>query len=219
MAGLTKSTIGRKLLMALSAFFLILFLIVHMSMNFISVFSEESFNGASHFMETNPFIQFFMQPLLLIGVIFHFIMGFVLEIKNKKARPVAYAVNNAKDNSSWASRNMIISGGVILCFLVLHLGDFWFPTISKNYFGAHEIETSYEHLQSKFSQLWRVVIYNIAFILLGLHLAHGFKSAFQSMGINHPKYSPIIKAFGTWYSILIPLGFIIISIYHYVVQL
>lgn len=219
MASLTNSTIGRKYAMALSALFLLVFLIVHLGVNFLSVFSEEIFNKASGFMETNPFIQFLMQPILMFAVIFHFVMGFILEVKNNKARPVKYAVDGAKYNSTWFSRNMIISGAFILLYLFIHLLDFWIPTISKNYLDISHGETSFEHLQEKFQPLWRVALYIIAFVLLGMHLAHGFQSAFQSVGARHPKYTPIIETFGKWYSILIPLGFIFVAVFHYVTQL
>lgn len=219
MAGLTSSTIGRKYAMALSAMFLLVFLVMHLSVNLISVFSEDAFNEASHFMGSNPVVQFLMQPILLFAVLFHFVMGFVLEMKNNKARPVKYAVNNGTANSTWMSRNMLISGGVVLAFLVLHLLDFWVPTISKNYFDGGHGETDFEHLQEKFTELWRVGFYILCFVLLGLHLAHGFQSSFQSVGARHPKYTPVIKAFGNWYSILIPAGFIFVAIFHYVSQL
>lgn len=219
MAGLTSSTIGRKYAMALSAMFLLVFLVMHLAINFLSVINAEAFNEASHFMGKNPLVQYLMQPILLFAVIFHFVMGFVLELKNNKARPVKYAVNGAASNSSWMSRNMIISGAVVLAFLALHLVDFWVPTISKNYFGAGGLETEFEHLQEKFTQLWRVVFYVICFVLLGLHLAHGFQSSFQSVGVRHPKYTPVISALGNWYSVLIPAGFIFVAVFHYVTQL
>lgn len=219
MAGITSS-IGRKYAMALSAIFLLFFLVVHLSVNLISVFSEDSFNTASHFMGYNPAIQFLMQPVLLIAVIFHFVMGFILEIKNNKARPVKYDVNGAAANSSWMSRNMIISGAVILAFLALHMYDFWFPEMNFKYIqGNNPDELRYwEELHHKFGDIKRVAFYVVAFVLLGLHLAHGFQSAFQSVGARHPKYTPCIKAFGTWYSILIPLGFIFVTVFHYVTQ-
>lgn len=218
MAGLTQSTIGRKFLMALSAMFLLIFLVIHLSINLISVFSEEGFNAASEFMGTNPLIQFVMQPILFVGVIFHFVMGFVLELKNNAARPVKYAVAKNSGNSTWMSRNMIISGAFILVYLFIHLADFWFPTISKNYLGAVHVESDFEHLQEKFQPLWRVVLYVVAFVLLGLHLAHGFQSSFQSIGARHPKYLKCVNTLGTWYSILIPLGFIIVAVFHFVTQ-
>lgn len=218
MSGFLSSTIGRKYAMALSAMFLLIFLIMHMSINLISVFSADAFNEASHFMGHNPLIQFVMQPILLVGVIFHFVMGFVLEIKNNKARPTKYAVNGASNNSTWMSRNMIVTGGLILIYLIIHLVDFWVPTISKNYLGMDNGLTEYEHLSEKFQPVWRVALYLISFVLLGLHLAHGFQSSFQSVGARHPKYTPFIKAFGTWYSILIPLGFVAVAVFHFLNQ-
>ncbi|WP_299176160.1 succinate dehydrogenase cytochrome b subunit [uncultured Chryseobacterium sp.] len=220
MAGLTSSTIGRKYAMALSAIFLLIFLVMHLSVNFLSVFGETAYNNASQFMGYNPLVQFIMQPILMFAVIFHFVMGFVLEIKNKKARPVGYNMNNGSANSSWSSRNMIISGAVILAFLVLHLYDFWLHEMNYKYIDGLPVEETrfWGDLHAKFADIWRVVLYIVSFVLLGLHLSHGFQSSFQSIGARHPKYTPVIRAFGNWYSILIPLGFIIIAIYHYITQ-
>lgn len=221
MAGLTQSTIGRKFLMALSAMFLLIFLLIHLTVNLLSLFGEEGpFNAASHFMGYNPLIQFAMQPVLILGVVFHFVMGFVLEIKNRNARPVKYAVTNNSGNSTWSSRNMIISGAVILAFLGLHMYDFWLQEITYKYIDGNAIsETRYwEELHHKFADLWRVIIYVLSFILLGLHLSHGFQSALQSVGARHPKYLKCVNNLGTWYSILIPLGFIVVAVFHYVTQ-
>ena len=121
MAGLTSSTIGRKYAMALSAMFLLIFLLIHLFVNSLSVFSPDAFNSASEFMGYNPLIQFLMQPILGFAVIFHFVLGFILEIRNRNARPVKYAVNGSAANSTWMSRNMIISGLVVLAFLGLHM--------------------------------------------------------------------------------------------------
>ncbi|MEA1850234.1 succinate dehydrogenase cytochrome b subunit [Chryseobacterium sp. MHB01] len=220
MAGLTSSTIGRKYAMALSAIFLLIFLVMHLSVNLLSVFGADAYNNASQFMGYNPLIQFVMQPVLIFAVVFHFIMGFVLEIKNQKARPVKYEANNPSHNSTWMSRNMIISGAVVLAFIFLHMYDFWFHEMNYKYLDGLPIEESrfWGDLHAKFADAWRVIIYIISFILLGLHLGHGFQSSFQSIGARHPKYTPVIMAFGKWYSILIPAGFIFIAIYHFVTQ-
>ncbi len=206
MSGFFSSTIGRKYAMAISAMFLILFLVMHLSVNMISVFSPDAFNEASYFMGYNPLIQFLMQPILIFAVVFHFVMGFVLEAKNNKARPVKYAVNGAASNSTWMSRNMIISGAVILAFLALHFYDFWVHEMQYKYVPGNgdpnDVGRFWEELHAKFADLWRVIFYVIAFVLLGLHLSHGFQSSFQSIGARHPKYTPVIKAFGNWYSVL-----------------
>ncbi|MDR6516630.1 succinate dehydrogenase cytochrome b subunit [Chryseobacterium camelliae] len=220
MAGLTSSTIGRKYAMALSAIFLLIFLVMHLAVNLLSVFGETAYNNASQFMGYNPLIQFIMQPVLIFAVIYHFVMGFVLEIKNKKARPINYAMNRGSDNSSWSSRNMILSGAVILAFLVLHMYDFWFHEMNYKYVNGLPIEESrfWGDLHAKFADVWRVVLYVISFVLLGLHLSHGFQSSFQSLGARHPKYMPMLRRVSIWYSILIPLGFIFIAIYHFITQ-
>ena len=118
------SSIARKVAMALSGLFLVFFLAQHFTINITSVFSEETFNFLSHFMGTNPIVQFILQPILIFGVIFHFIMGFYLEIINRKSRGKNYSRYVGKDNSSWISRNMIFSGGVVLFFLFLHFLQF-----------------------------------------------------------------------------------------------
>lgn len=217
MASLTGSTIGRKYAMALSAMFLLIFLIMHLAVNMLSVFGDKAYNNASYFMGYNPLIQFLMQPVLMFAVIFHFVMGFVLELKNKSARPVKYAVNNGAANSTWMSRNMIISGAVVLAFLGLHMYDFWVHEMNYKYLeGLPVVENRFwEDLHEKFANPVRVLLYIISFVLLGLHLAHGFQSSFQSIGARHPKYTPMIKAFGNWYSILIPAGFIFIALFHF----
>ena len=220
MSGFFKSSIGRKYAMALSAFFLMFFLLQHFAINITSVFSADLFNELSHFMGTNPVVQFALQPVLIFGVIFHFVMGFILEIKNNKARQIKYAKNNGGANSSWMSRNMIWSGLAILAFIVLHFIDFWFPEINTKYIvgdmsGMHDGEFRYFHeLQEKFLSPVRVVAYVIAFVFLALHLLHGFMSAFQSVGANN-KYTRGLKGFAKVYAIGLPLGFIFIALYHH----
>lgn len=211
-----NTSIARKFAMAISAMFLIQFLLIHFTINLTSLFSASVFNELSHFMGTNFFIQFLLQPILIIGVIFHFSMGFVLEFKNKKARIVNYANFNGGANASWVSRNMIYSGLVILAFLVLHFIDFWMPEMNYKYIDIQpENPTRYYHeMIEKFHNPLRVVAYVISFVLLALHLLHGFHSAFQSVGFNN-KYTPVLKAFGKCFSLLVPVGFIIIALFHF----
>lgn len=215
------SSIGRKFAMALSALFLLVFLLQHFAINFISVFSESAFNEISHFMGTNPLVQFAMQPLLIFGVVFHFVMGFVLEIKNNKARQIKYAMNKGEANSTWFSRNMIWSGAVILAFIGLHFYDFWIPEIMYKYveMNAANPDRYYEELVHKFEDPYRVGIYVLSFVFLAMHLMHGFLSAFQSVGARHDKYTPGIQRLGKIYAIAIPAGFIFIALYHHLTAL
>lgn len=218
---LLKSSIGKKFAMALSALFLIVFLLQHLVINLLSMVYPDGFNEVSAFMSANPIVQFVMQPILLLGVVYHFVMGFVLEIQNKKARgPVAYAKYNGAANASWVSRNMIISGAVILLFLLVHLWQFWVPTINAHYVNVDpnfgEGNFFMDHVNHVFTSAVTLVLYVVAFVFLSLHLQHGFASAFQSIGARHPKYTPCLVAFGKWYSILVPALFIVIAVYHFV---
>ncbi|MDX1328586.1 MAG: succinate dehydrogenase cytochrome b subunit [Arenibacter sp.] len=221
MSGFFNSSIGRKYAMALSAFFLMIFIVQHFAINILSVFNPDAFNEISHFMGTNPLVQFGLQPILLFGVIFHFVMGFILEIRNRNARSVKYVRNNGAANATWMSRNMIWSGGFILIFLVIHFIDFWFPEINTKFIQGdmsgllpNGDYRYYEELTHKFVPIWRVALYCVGFVFLSLHLLHGFSSAFQSVGANN-KYTRGLKGFGKAYAILIPLGFIFIALFHH----
>jgi succinate dehydrogenase / fumarate reductase, cytochrome b subunit len=212
---LFSSSIGMKFAMALSALFLIIFLLQHFTINFLSVIAPGRFNSVSHFMGYNPVVQFALQPILLVGVVFHFVMGFVLEIKNHRARDVKYAMLKG-EHAPWVSRNMIYTGLVVLAFMGLHFYDFWIHEITYKYVAGltPEAERYYPELVAKFQSGWRVAIYCVSFVFLALHLLHGFQSAFQSIGASHEKYSPAIKALGKIYAVGIPLGFIVIALYH-----
>ena len=216
MSGFLSSSIARKVAMALSALFLIFFLIIHLAVNITSLFSEDLFNELSHFMGTNSLVQFALQPVLIFGVVFHFVMGFVLELKNRKARNIKYTKFNGAASASWMSRNMAISGGVILIFIVIHFIDFWIPELNHKYveFLPEDPTRYFGELQHKFMSPVKVGIYVVAFVLLALHLLHGFQSAFQSIGFNN-KYTKCVKNLGVIYSIIIPIGFIIIALYHH----
>ncbi|WP_397444715.1 succinate dehydrogenase cytochrome b subunit [Polaribacter sp. R77954] len=221
MSGFFKSSIGRKVSMALSAFFLMFFLLQHLTINIMSVFSPDLFNEVSHFMGTNPVVQFALQPVLIFAVVFHFVMGFILELQNKKANGAGYAKNNGAANSTWFSRNMILSGITILAFILLHFIDFWFPEINTKFIQGDWSGTMegieglryHEELVHKFVSPLRVGAYVLAFVFLGLHLAHGFTSAFQSVGAASLRKK--LEKVGIAYSIIVPLGFIFIALFHH----
>lgn len=216
MGGFLKSSIARKYVMALSGLFLVLFLAQHLTINLLSVFSAELFNEVSHFMGLNFFVQFLLQPILILGVIVHFVMGIVLEYKNNRARQVKYVKFSPSANSSWMSRNMIFTGLVVLAFLGLHFYDFWFPEITYKYFELLPDDPTryYPELIHKFESPVRTILYVISFIFLSLHLLHGFSSSFQSVGWRN-KYSQGLRGFTVAYSIIVPLGFIFIALFHY----
>lgn len=214
-SALLKSSIAKKVAMALSGLFLMLFLAQHFFINMTSVFSPDTFNEISHFMGYNPLIQYVIQPILIVGVIFHFIMGMVLDFQNRSSRPVSYAKYNGAANASWASRNMIITGLVVLAFLGLHFYDFWVPEIVYKYVDGSPLEATryYPELQHKFVSPVRTALYCLAFVLLAFHLWHGFSSSFQSIGAR--KVSVGTQKFGYAFAVIVPLGFIIIALFHH----
>lgn len=170
--------------MGLSGFFLISLLMLNVTLNMTSVFCAELFNSISHFMGYNPIVQFIGQPILIFGLVFHFVMGSVLEIQNPRARPIAYAYNNAAANSSWSSRSMIISGQVILTYFSMHWYDFWFHELAYKFVDIKTRDPTryYGELVHKFQSPACTGLYCTAFVLLGFHLWHGFYSSMQSVG-------------------------------------
>ena len=211
-----KSSIAKKIAMALSGLFLVTFLSIHFFINLISVFNEDLFNTLAHFMGNNPLIQFALQPVLILGVLFHFIMGFVLDFKNRASRPIGYAKYNGAANASWSSRNMIISGIVVLSFLGLHFYDFWIPEMVYKYVEVKPIasERYFHELVAKFNSPLRTAIYCMSFFFLFLHLWHGFNSSFQSVGMNN-KYSKTLHKVGYAFAVIVPFGFIFIALFHH----
>lgn len=214
---LLKSSIGKKILMAVSSIFLMFFLLQHFIINFISVIDSNTFNILSHFMGTNPFVQFILQPVLLTGVLFHFTLGFYLEYKNNQATKYNYNKFLPNSNSTWMSRNMIFSGIVILSFLLLHFYDFWVPEINYKYIQSlpENPNRYYEELIHKFENPIRVFLYCFSFLLLSLHLSHGFSSALKSLGTKS-NYINSMKSIKFLFIIIIPFGFCFIAIFHHI---
>jgi succinate dehydrogenase / fumarate reductase cytochrome b subunit len=218
--GIISSSIARKVAMALSGLFLVFFLALHFTVNLTSVLSADTFNSWSHFMGTNGLVQGLLQPILIIGVVFHFVMGIILEVNNRKARAIKYSSFKGGASASWVSRNMIISGLVILAFLGLHFYDFWIPEVIHKYIESHPEDPTryYAETVHKFESPLRVGLYVLAFVFLAMHLWHGFASSFQSVGLNN-KYSGMLTGFSRVYAIVIPLGFIFIALYLHLNQL
>ena len=220
-AGLFSSSLGKKYLMAITGLFLCSFLIIHFLGNIALFTNPVQFNEYTRFMSSNPIIRV-MEIVLVVGFLTHIIDAIILTRANKKAQPVKYAMN--KNKSSWYSRNMGLTGTIILVFLILHLQSFWYEykfgevlmTIDSN---GDEIKDMFTIVKTAFSEWWYSAIYILAMILLGSHLNHGFQSAFQSVGLRHKKYTPTIKMLGTGFSISITIGFISFPIYFFIIQL
>lgn len=194
--------------MALAGLFLITFLPVHLAINFMLLKSDPvPFNTAAHFMATFPLVKVF-EVVLLAAILVHITYGIMLQIQNWLSRPIGYA-GGEKSKANSFSRFMIWTGSTVLIFLVLHFFNFYFIKLGivkgdpENFYGvAHSLfkVPAYDY------------IYLACFILLGFHLHHAFYSAFQTLGLNHRIWTPIVKAVAWIYAILIPAGFAIVAI-------
>ncbi|MDD3876903.1 MAG: succinate dehydrogenase cytochrome b subunit [Bacteroidales bacterium] len=214
---LKPSTISSKVVMAIAGLFLMTFLIVHLGINMLMLLGDEgnAFGKAVSFMTYNPGIKIF-EYVLFGGFIIHMIIGALIEVKNYFARPVKYAVSN-NSNTSFFSKYMIHTGILIFIFLILHFTHFFFVKLKLVELPAcaaheHDFFTITKYL---FKSPYYAGIYIICFIFLGLHLNHAFQSAFQTLGLNHPKYTPAIKVISSIYAIGITLGFSMITLYFY----
>lgn len=213
-----QSSIGKKLVMGLTGLFLISFLVVHCLLNSFIFFNDGGliFNEGARFMAKNPVIRI-MEYVLFIGLIWHMVQSLILTIDNNKARPVKYEFNNGKANSKWYSRSMGILGSLLLMFLVLHLTNFWVKSRFTGLPGedANGNENLYAVMQVAFQNPLIVIVYVLGCISLAYHLLHGFPSAFQTLGWNHPKYNPLILKVGTAFAIIVPLIFALMPIAMY----
>ncbi len=216
------SSITKKIWMSLMGLFLMIFLVVHLGINLLLLFdpTRELFNEVAHFMGTNPVIQMF-QWVLFAGFVIHMFLGVVLQIQNWIARPKGYKVKASSEESVF-SRYMIHTGIIIFVFLIIHFANFFFK--AKVFHSIPEFvldgtPTGMEDMGILVMKLFElpeyVIGYIIALLVLGFHLDHAFQSAFQSLGINHRKYTPFIKGFGHFYTIVITAGYIIIPLFIY----
>ena len=216
---LFTSSIGQKLVMSLTGIFLITFLPVHLLGNLLLLNDDGgvSFNEYAQFMTTNPLIKTVSYGLYAFIVI-HTFQGIALWYQNKNSRQSRYAVK-ATTNSSWASRNMGPLGMIVLIFIVVHMVQFWLKmkmgTLDMVEINGAQVKDLYAPVYAAFKNLFFVVFYVVCMGFIGMHLSHGFQSAFQTLGLNHKKYTPLIQGLGTAYSILIPLGFAIIPLYFF----
>lgn len=201
------SSIGKKFTMGLTGLFLITFLIVHAGVNaciFVNDYGD-TFNTAAHFMSHNWVVRI-LEIGLFAGLLAHIFQGLLLWKQNESARPVKYAKNDASKNSKWYSRSMGLLGSILLIFLVIHISKFFVGTKIALYGGDRE-HNLFEEMRNEFTKWWIVAIYLVGVVSLFWHLLHGFQSAFQTLGINHKRYSPIIRSAGVVYSVIICLLF------------
>lgn len=201
--------------MGFTGLFLILFLIVHAGINSCIFLNDggETFNAVAHFMSHN-WIMRFLELGLFVGIILHIIQGLMLWRQNAAARPVGYHTSKANKNSTWYSRSMGLLGTLILIFLIIHLSHFYVGTKVALYSGDRP-HNLFEEMKLVFGEWYIVLFYLLSLAALFWHLAHGFQSAFQTFGLNHKRYTPIIKAAGWIYTIIIITAFALMPILIY----
>jgi len=202
------SSVSKKFVMALAGLFLLTFLPVHLGINFMLLKSDpEPFNSAAHFMAAFPLIKV-VEIILMLAFLVHIFTGIVVQIQNWLSRPLRYKSGN-KSKTSFFSRFMIWTGGTIFIFLIIHFTNFYLIKLGF-------IEGDAENFYSVAYQLFAIPGYNIfywvCFIVLGFHLYHAFTSAFQTLGLNHRIWSPVVNFVAVFYATLIPAGFISIPL-------
>ncbi len=208
------SSVTKKIVMAVAGLFLISFLMVHLGINLLMLRSDGGvmFSEAVHFMTTNFLIKIF-EVVLFGGFLIHIIFGIILQVYNWIARPDRYKVEGFS-HTSFFSKYMIHTGAVIFVFLAIHFTNFYFiklglvdPPVGV---APHDF---YTRAMLLFSSDFYAVLYIVLMVFLGFHLQHAFQSAFQTLGLAHSKYTPVIKAIGTIYAIVVPAGFVLIPVY------
>jgi succinate dehydrogenase / fumarate reductase cytochrome b subunit len=206
--------------MALVGAFLMVFLVVHLGINLfitpITANHKDIFREAVYFMTSNPLVKI-MEIILFGGFILHIILGLILQIQNWIARPVRYK-KEGWSHTSVFSKFMIHTGIIIGVFLVIHMMNFYFVKlgITSPPEGLARVSDDHDFYSMAFNLFTNKIYaygYIILMVILGFHLNHAFQSAFQSLGLDHSKYTPFIKAVGDIYSIAIPLGFCWIPVY------
>jgi len=215
------STLGKKIIMGLSGMMLSGFIVVHLIGN-ITLFypDKDPFNLYAHFLMSLGGLLYVAEFFLAALFLGHFIYAIMVTWQNWSARPGRYAVVKGQGNTSrksWGSVTMIYTGVIVMVFLVMHLLHFKFGAIIM--YTTNEgiyIRDLYTLVHQFYANIWNVVFYVAVMVLLGFHLSHGFWSAFQSLGINHPVYTPLLQGLGYLFAIVMGLGFLIIPIWSFI---
>jgi len=215
------ASIGRKFMMSITGLFLLVFIAVHLGLNLLLIFDDsgELFNLGAHFMATNPLIKV-MEPVLGLGFLIHIVWSVFLEFQNWRARPIKYNKLDRSETSTWASRNMLVLGALVFTFLVIHvINFFWVIKFSPESMqtiqvDGTEMENAYALVAGLFkSSIIYSVVYVLGAILLGIHLSHGFWSAFQTLGLNNKYWMKRWQCVAKIYAVIVAVGFAIIPLY------
>lgn len=210
-----NSSIGKKLMMAVTGSFLLIFLIVHLIGNITLFFGPTAFNGYVSTLDVvKPLIRV-IEVVLLAAFVLHIYNGFKLWLENKKAKGINYQVNGSAENSDVFSRTMFLTGSIVFIFLVTHLGTFFWRFNVHDPMGLANVHQYFDIVVYFFGIWWYVLLYIVAMVLLGFHLNHGFQSAFQTFGWNHKKYFSFIQKLGTVYAVIMAAGFASMPLYFF----
>jgi succinate dehydrogenase / fumarate reductase cytochrome b subunit len=195
--------------MSISGLFLIVFLLLHLSINLSAVFSAQAYNAACDFMTTNIFIQI-MVPVLALGFVVHICMACWITLVNLRARPVGYAAGNNSRTSSWAAGNMFVLGLIVLGLLAVHLSHFWAKMQLPHLLGQQAHPNAYLLVRTTLENPVWAIVYLVWIVALWFHLSHGFWSAFQSIGANNSKWIPRLKVIAIIFATIVALGFALV---------
>ena len=221
MSGFISASIGRKFLMSITGLFLISFLCIHLTLNLFLTFDDSGqlFNLAAHFMATNLLIRI-MEPILAIGFVVHIIWSGWITLENMRARPQKYAYGDQL-LSWWApAKNMFILGGMVLIFLAIHIANFWIkmkftgdPLLKGVLVDGVEMHNAYALVSNLFQSRLYDLLYIAGGILVGLHISHGFWSAFQTIGFSNQIWLKRLKFLAIAIGIVFAAGFSYIPLY------
>ncbi|MEO0311338.1 MAG: hypothetical protein RIQ89_995 [Bacteroidota bacterium] len=198
------TTVGKKYIMALTGLFLVLFLTSHLYTNLLlyKIDKGEAYLEMSKFLQTNMIVRL-IEIGLFASIIFHTVQGIYLAFANRRARPVRYAVSNQAKNSTWFSRNMVLTGSIIFIFIVIHMRTFFVP---HRILGDHSQDMA-QSVAYAFQNGIYSAFYVFAMILLGAHLNHGIQSAITTLGFNNNAWEKTIRAIGTSLAMMYMVGF------------
>ncbi len=216
------ASIGRKFLMSITGIFLLLFILVHLTINLLLIFDDSGalYNQGAHFMVSNPVIRI-IEPVLALGFLIHIIWSLFISWENWRARPVKYKKKNLTAASSWLSRNMLILGALVFVFLVIHFYNFYIkikftgsPLLEDVTITGKTMHNTYALVSTLFREsLVYCLLYILGGCLLGLHITHGFWSAFQTIGFNNKLWLNRLQWIARVYAVIVAVGFSTIPIY------
>jgi len=213
-----RSQVGRKILTGITGVGLMLFIIGHLLGNLTIFGDAQAFNEYTLTLESLGWLLYLVEAVLAIAFILHAYVGISIWLRRRKARPEGYRSNDSiggPSHKNWASKSMIITGVILLIFLVIHLKTFKFGDTETIILNGEQARDLKALVIDKFQDPLYAFGYTFVMILLGLHLGHGFWSAFTSLTMKHNRTSSIIYTIGIIFALLMAMGFIFIPLYIY----